>query len=497
MPPTQRNGTRKRGAQGHDDAGGRGAPGRDTHEHDAQGHLARGDGGRRSLTRGAEEDDGRRSLTRGAGEDDAQERLPGERGATYAEVFASGEFRVLFGGFTLMVAGEQVKMLALSALVYARTGSPGLSAAAYMLGFLPYAVGGTFLLAPADRMRPRTLMVTGELVRVVTCLLLAFAGLPVWAMLALVLVAGLFSPVFTAARSALLPGLLPGDAFVLARSVLSMTSAGAQIGGLAVGGAVLAATGPTGALASTAVLSAVAAALLRAGLPDLPARGRDRDDAGGRTTREEREAAEGGVVREPAREAAEGGAVRETLRVNRILLADTRVRGLLLAQWLPLSFVAGAEAMLVPYLGGAAGITLAAASTGLAVGNVLVGRFATPSTRERLSLPLAALAGVPLLAFALRPGAFAAALCVLLAVAAGGAYELGLQRRFVEAVPEPIRGQSFGLLTAGAMTGQGASAALVGLASEFTAPHLAIVGSGVAAVVSALALRRHLRPERL
>ncbi|MGV9774838.1 MFS transporter [Streptosporangium sp. NPDC003464] len=388
-----------------------------------------------------------------------------ERGATYTEVFAGREFRVLFGSFALLVAGDQIKMLALSALVYTRTGSPGLSAATYMLGFLPYIVGGTFLLSLADRLRPRELMIAGELVRVVTCLLLAFAGLPVWAMLALVLLTGLFSPVFAAARSALLPDLLPGDAFVLARSVLSMTAAGAQIGGLAVGGGILAAAGPDGALAGTAVLSAVAAVVLRAGLPGLPARG-----------------------------AVGGGAVRETLRVNRSLLADARVRGLLLAHWLPVSFVTGAEAMLVPYLGGTAGIALAAASAGLAAGNLAVGRFAAPSARERLALPLAVLAGVPLLGFALQPGLAGAVLIAVLATAGSGAYQLGLQRRFLEAVPERVRGQAFGLVSAGAMTGQALGAALVGAAAELAAPHLAIAAAGLAVIGCSLALHRSLRP---
>ncbi|MFF4992626.1 MFS transporter [Streptosporangium saharense] len=391
--------------------------------------------------------------------------LTGKEGATYAEVFADGRFRVLFGSFTLLVVGDQVKMLALAALVYARTGSPGLSATAYMLGFLPYAVGGMFLLSLADRIRPRALMIVGELVRVVTCLLLAFTGMPVWTMLALVLVTGLFSPVFGAARSALLPELLPGDAFVLARSVLSMTSAGAQIGGLGLGGALLATAGPTGALAATAVLSALSALVLRVGLTDLPARGVRR-----------------------------GGAVGETLRVNRDLLADPGVRGLLLAQWLPVSFLSGAEAVLVPYLGETAGIALAAACVGLAVGNLLAGRFAAPYTRERLAAPLAVLSGVPLLAFAFAPGLAVSGLILLLATAASGACQLGLQRRFVEAAPERVRGQSFGLVGAGLMTGQAVGAALVGGVSEVVAPHLAITGAGVAVIVSGFLLWRHLRP---
>ncbi|MGW0810557.1 MFS transporter [Nonomuraea sp. NPDC002799] len=388
------------------------------------------------------------------------------KAATFGEVFAVKEFRVLSGSFVLLVGGDTIKMLALSVLVYTRTGSPGLSAAAYMAGWLPFIVGGLFLLSLADRLAPRALMVAGEVVRAVTCLLLAYAGLPVWAMLALVLVTGLFSPVFFAARAAMLPDVLPGDLFVLGRSLLNVASASAQIVGLAAGGAFLAFAGPSGALAVTAALSVVAAVVLRAGLPHRPARG-----------------------------TAGGGAVRETLRVNRRLLADGQVRGLLLAAWLPCVCVAGAEAMVVPYLGGQgqAGMVLAAAAAGMAAGEFAVGRFAAPALRERLSLPLAVLLGVPWLGFALAPGIGWAA--VLAAVATAGlAYQLGLQRRFVDSVPEEVRGQAFGLQSSGLMTGQAAGAALVGGLGEVIAPGHAIAVAGGAGVLVALALAKALRP---
>lgn len=380
------------------------------------------------------------------------------RGATFGEVFSVKEFRVLFGSFALMIAGDSVKMLALSVLVYANTGSAGLSAAAYMAGWLPYIFGGMFLLSLADRLPPRALMVAGELVRVVVCLLLAFAGLPVWAMLALVLVSGLFAPVFGAARNALLPDVLPGDAFVLARSLMGVTSAGSQIAGLALGGAFLAMTGPEGALAVTAGLSAVAALVLRYGLPSRKARG--------------------GTSR---------GAVRTTLAVNVRLFTDARVRGLLLAMWLPVMFLAGAEAMVVPYLEGEgrAGIVLAAAAVGMAAGEFVVGRFVRPAMRERLSLPLAVLLGVPWLGFLFLPGVAVAAVLAALA-AAGLAYQLGLQRRFLESVPEEVRGQAFGLQSAGLMTGQAIGAALVGALAELTSPHVAITISGALGVAVAL-----------
>ncbi|MFC7648412.1 hypothetical protein ACFQX6_54185 [Streptosporangium lutulentum] len=187
-----------------------------------------------------------------------------------------------------------------------------------------------------------------------------------------------------------------------------------------------------------------------------------------------------------------GGAVRETLRVNRTLLVDARVRGLLLAQWLPISFVTGAEAMLVPYLGSTAGIALAAASVGLAVGNLAVGRWSRPRagsgwrcrSRWRRAFPCWCSSSNR------RSGGRAARA----ARDGGGSYELGLQRRFVEAVAEPIRGQAFGLASAGMMTGQALGAALVGGAAELTSPHMAIVLAGVATVLCSLALHRSLRP---
>jgi MFS family permease len=406
-----------------------------------------------------------------------------ERGATFGEVFAVREFRVLFGSFALLISGDSIKMLALSVLVYAQTGSPGLSAAAYMVGWLPYIVGGVFLLSLADRLPPRAVMVTGELVRVVVCLLLAFAGLPVPVMLGLVLVTGLFSPVFGASRSALLPDVLPGDAFVLARSLMGVTSASAQIAGLAVGGAFLAVAGPRGALAVTALLSAVAAMVLRYGLPYRPARGIPAAPQAGSG--------------EAVSQAGSGGAVRVTLRVNRALVGDRRVRGLLLASWLPCMCLAGAEAMIVPYLGGRgqAGVVLAAAAAGMAVGEFTVGRFAAPWLRERLSLPLAVLIGVPWLAFLAAPGVGWAA--VLAAVAAGGlSYQLGLQRRFLESVPEEVRGQAFGLQSAGLMTGQAVGAAAIGALGEAVGPGTAIAAAGVAGILVALALSRPLRPDR-
>ena len=74
---------------------------------------------------------------------------------TYRELFANREFRAFFAGNAAGVAGQTMQMLALSALVYATTGSPLLAALALFGGLLPQAIGAMTLLALADRVPPR------------------------------------------------------------------------------------------------------------------------------------------------------------------------------------------------------------------------------------------------------------------------------------------------------------------------------------------------------
>jgi hypothetical protein len=62
--------------------------------------------------------------------------------------------------------------------------------------------------------------------------------------------------VTTATRTALLPELLAGDAYVLGRSLFTVVSGATQIAGAACGGLLIALTGPTGALWLTAVTCA-------------------------------------------------------------------------------------------------------------------------------------------------------------------------------------------------------------------------------------------------
>jgi MFS family permease len=389
--------------------------------------------------------------------------------ARYRDVFGVPEFRTLFSLQTLQVAGDSVRTIALSVQTFERTGSPVAAALVFAAGMLPYVVGGALLLSLADRVPARRLLTGYHLLRLAVTAVLAVGGLPLPVIMALLVLSGLFAPVGAAAVQARLPVLLPGEGYVLGRSLFTMTSAGAQIVGQAAGGLLLAALTPSGTLWLATASAALATVLARLRLPDVPAASR----------------------------APSGGMARETWRINRRLLGGRRTRGLLLAGWLPISLSVGSEGIVVPYASGhggadGAGLVLSAAAAGMFAGNFVVGRWVRPDLRERLTLPLAALTGAPLLLFAFGPNLAAA--CVLMAVGTFGlAYELAVQRRIVDAVPEKILGQAVGLYGSGLMTGQAAGIGAAGALGEILAPGQVMMLCGAATLAACLGLARHLR----
>jgi predicted MFS family arabinose efflux permease len=362
-------------------------------------------------------------------------------------------------------------MLAVSVLVLAATHSPLMAGLAFGIGFLPQIVGGMTLLALADRWKPRPAMVLGCVLEAASAAAIALVPMPSWAVLTLLAGVAVLTPVFSAAATGLVPSLLTGDRYVLGRSLLVMSSAGSQMAGLGIGGVALARLSPREALLVVVVLQLAAGLLTRLLLADRPARVGDR----GR------------------------GTLAATWAGNRALLADRGIRGQLLAQTLPPALVTGAEGMVVAYAAqvhlpaGSAGPLLAAVPVGMGLGNLAVGRLATPAARERLTRPLLVVLGAPLLLFALRPSVVPAA-TLLLVAATGLAYELGIQRRFLDVVPVDARGQAFGLVGTVLMFGQGVGPVVFGALGSALTPALAITASGVTVLLTGLALTSHLRP---
>src|SRR4051794_35030538 len=87
--------------------------------------------------------------------------------ASYAGLALHPEFRALWLSQALSRVGDQLAAVALSVLVYARTGSTLATAATYAVGFLPALVGGPLLAGLADTLPRRSVMVGCDLLRAV------------------------------------------------------------------------------------------------------------------------------------------------------------------------------------------------------------------------------------------------------------------------------------------------------------------------------------------
>ncbi|MDJ1138389.1 MFS transporter, partial [Streptomyces iconiensis] len=380
----------------------------------------------------------------------------------YTTLFRSAEFRAMFAAHILSLLGTVVAALALPVMIYEDTSSPLLSALTFALGFLPNALGGVALAPVADRFAARRVLVACDVFCAACVAVMLLPGAHVALLLTLRAASAFVQPLFTGVRAASLGAILEGDAFVLGRSLLRVVAQGAQVAGYAVTGLLLVWITPREALVITVAGFLGSALILRMGTRLRPALAH-------------------------AAERARGG--------TRRLLADRRVRVLLLLCWLPPTFAVVPEGLAAPYADAldagsvGVGLLLAAGPVGSVAAELAVGTFLRPRTRERLVLPLAATLLLPLLIFAVRPG-LPLALAALCLSGMGIGYTLGLDRWFFDAVPEELRGRAMTLMSAGLMSAQGLGMAAGGALAEWLPAHTAIALTGVAGTVCVLAVVR-------
>ncbi|HWM05702.1 MAG TPA: MFS transporter [Actinophytocola sp.] len=382
----------------------------------------------------------------------------------YRGVFRNTEFRALFAAQTVSVIGDQFARVALTVLVFDRTGSPAWTALTYGLTFLPDLVGGPLLSGLADRHPRRGLMVGSDLTRAGLVALMAVPGAPLWLLCVLLVAVQLISAPANAARGALLPAVLGETAYPAGQASLQSVTQAAQVLGFAGGGALVAAVGTGGVLLADAGTFALSA-LLVWGLVR---------------------------VRPSAAATAEPGSWwPDLLAGSRLVWTDRRLRALVLFACVSGFYIVG-EALAVPYaaaLGNgtvAVGFMFAGYAAGAAAGMLAIGRLPTP-TRLRLLAPLAVGSCVPLVLCFAEPGQ---ALVVALFVASGvgSAYQVIASTTFVLAVPDNRRGQAFGLAVTALKVSQGLGVMLAGLAAEQSPPHQVVGTAGLLGVLAAAAV---------
>ncbi|MFI7616160.1 MFS transporter [Nonomuraea terrae] len=396
-------------------------------------------------------------------------RRAGTPRVTYREVIAVREFRALWFGQGLSLLGDQLAQVALAVLVYDRTGSPLATAAVYALTYLPSIVGGPLLAGLADRFARRGVMLTCDLLRAALVAAMAVPGLPFWVLCVLVFFVVLLSAPFSAARAALLPEILDGDAYVMGSALQNMTNQAVQMIGFAAGGAMIAAMGPYRALALDAATFLGSALIIVSGVRRRPA---------------------------PSRDGAKPSMWTMTKGGARLVFGSPKLRTLVLFAWLcgfyilpegiaaPYAATFSTDAFPVPVI---TGLLMAAMPTGTVIGAFLFSRFVSPPRRLQLMGWMAMLSCAPLIVTALRPP-LAVVLAAWVLSGVGGAYQLAANAAFVQAVPAERRGQAFGLVQSGLMAVQGIGILIGGFAAERLGPEPVVALAGIGGVTCAAVL---------
>ena len=361
-----------------------------------------------------------------------------QRAPGFSAVLAVPEFRALWFAEAQSVFGDQLAKVALTILVYDRSGSALLAATVYALTFLSALAGGLGLSQLADRFPRRGLMVSCTLAQAVVVGLMAIPGMPLALLCAMVFSIGLIQSPAAAAQNAVTREVFTDDELYLrSQDLRGITTNTLMLLGLAGGGVLVVTIGTSWALVIDAVTFLVSAVVVR------------------RYVQNRRIA---------------GGSEDGWFDAARWVFGDSRMRVLLTLSWL-VGLVVIPEGLVAPLakeLGAtnaAVGWLLAADPLGFVIGTYVLSRFVAGQHRVRIMGALAICSSATLVAFALTPHLVIA--IVLLALAgAFGAYQITVSATFSTLVPNEIRGGAFGVIRTGLRVSQGVGVAIGGAVAE-------------------------------
>lgn len=391
----------------------------------------------------------------------------------FRDVLRQRSFTVAYLAEAQSIAGDQLARIALSVLVFDRTGSAGATALTYALTFLPAILGGVLAARVGDRYSQRAVMVGCDVFRAVLFALMAIDGLPLPVLGALLIVAVFAGPVFAASEVTYLAAALEPERFRVGAALRLTTSQIAQVGGFAVGGVVIAFLHPRGGLLVDAATYAVSALALGLLLPPAPT------------------SSAASPVAAPASDAT---GARVLSGSNRSLLwSKLRVRRLIGLCWLAGFFVIP-EGLAVPFAAEIhasttqTGLLLAAIPLGGAVGAIALVRSGGGAKRETLAAWMAIGAGMPLLVTAWEPP-WAIAVLAWAVSGALAAYQVEVNALIVNRLPAARRAHLLGIVGAGLVGAQGIGMVVFGVFAQWWGAGNAVGVAGLVGSVAAAALR--------
>jgi MFS family permease len=371
-----------------------------------------------------------------------------ERSATYREVLANGEYRTVFSASLLSLVGDYFAKAAITALVFKETGSPGLSAIAFALSYAPWLIAGPLLATLAERYAYRNVMIICDVARMFLVAFVALPGMPLWAMLALLFLASLASPPAQAAKSALLPQILPGDQLPVGSALNLTTGQIAQVSGYLVGG-MMAAVSPRGALLFDAATFGASAILLAMWVK----------------------------LRKPALVTENHHLLRETADGFRMVFTSPPMRSIALLVFSAMLFTTVPEGLGAAWTGDLnpdseatrglwQGLIMMAPPVGAAIGAIVLTRALSPARRRSLLLPFSMAIPAVLIPALFQPGLIG--VCVM--SAACGFFAAGIlptaNTLFVRVLQEGYRARAFGVMQMGLQLCQGGGILAAGLVSN-------------------------------
>ncbi|HTY71228.1 MAG TPA: MFS transporter [Actinomycetes bacterium] len=397
--------------------------------------------------------------------------------APLREVWRNREVRGLLLAQVCSDAGDQVARIALTLLVYERSGSLLAAAATLAVSFIPGVVAKAMLGSLADRYPRRTVMVVCDLLRALVIgflALLAGPGTSIAPLLALLLVSELATGPFASARTALYADILrdPSE-FTAAQAAGRMVNLGMQVGGFVVGGIVIQLIGAREVLALDALTFLVSYALVRTQVRARPAA----DETG---TSVRRLLAD---VKLGARE----------------IFRDPLKRPIVLVSWISTLYFSAPEAVAVGYHPGqsatTSGLLLAAAPAGSFVGAAVLSRVRLPD-QVPLIVPMACLSCLTLFATSIDPEP-AVAFGLWFVAGSMTAFVITIIASVVQLTLPARRGRVVGMAFAGFNAASAVAYLVMGWAAESLGAARAVSLAGVVGLASMLIFRLVWRQDRL